>query len=82
MAFPGEERLRRRGIGGGGARGGRRSPAGGLGSRRGGPRRHFHEHQWPAAALCRGCAAPARERGRGVVGELHRDTRELLVWSV
>jgi len=36
----------------------------------------------PAAALCRGGATPARGRRRGVVGELHRDMRELLVGSI
>ena len=62
-AFPGEERLRRRGIGGGGARGGRRAPAGVLGSRRGGQRRHLHEHQWPAAMGLVGSGTPAARGG-------------------
>ena len=74
-AFPGKERLRRRGIGGGGARGGRRAPAGGLGSRRGGPRRHLHEHQWPAAMGLIGSGAPAGKGWRAWADELHWDSR-------
>ena len=36
----------------------------------------------PPAALCRGCAAPARERERGVVGELQGEVVERFPGSV
>ena len=81
-AFPGEERRRRRGIGGEGARGGRRAPAGGLGSRRGGQRRHLHEHQWLAAMGLVGGGAPAGKGWRAWADEFHWNSRILFPGSV
>ena len=55
---------------GGGARGHRRGPVGGLGARGGGPWRRFHGGRRPAAVLCRCGGVPAVMSGGEKVGEL------------
>ena len=67
--FSSEGACQRRGPGGGGARGGRELPVGGLGRGWSGWRRALHSEQRPAAELSRDGGAPAMGGGGDWVRE-------------
>ena len=71
----GEESRRRRGESGGKWRGARELPLGGRGSSGEGLRRRVHGEGRPAEVLVAGGATPARERRRGLAGEVQGGER-------
>ena len=74
-AISGDVRPRRRGPGWGKGRGARELPEGTLGWGWGDSRRRLHRSRRTAAGLVAGGATPARERRRGLAGEVQGGER-------